>query len=111
MGHETIYRRKNLTKGALRAYIKPYLLRGLKIERANQVWCTDITYIPMARGFMYMTAYIDVYSRKIMGWDISNSMSKQWCMDVLETAMSENGVPEIINSDQGSHYTSPSWTN
>ena len=111
MGHETIYRRKNLTKGALKAYIKPYLLRGLKIERANQVWCTDITYIPMARGFMYMTAYIDVYSRKIMGWDISNAMSKQWCMDVLETAMAENGVPEIINSDQGSQYTSPSWKN
>jgi putative transposase len=65
----------------------------------------------MARGFMYMTAYIDVYSRKIMGWDISNSMSKQWCMDVLETAMAENGVPEIINSDQGSQYASPSWTN
>jgi putative transposase len=76
MGHETIYRRKNLTKGALKAYIKSYLLRGLNIERANQVWCADITYIPMAKGFMYMTAYIDVYSRKIMGWGISNSMSK-----------------------------------
>ena len=83
MGHETIYRRKNLTKYALKAYIKPYLLRGLKIERANQVWCTDITYIPMARGFMYMTAYIDVYSRKIMGWDISNAMSKQWCIIIM----------------------------
>ena len=58
-----------------------------------------------------MTAYIDVYSRKIMGWGISNSMSKQWCMDVLEAAITENGVPEIINSDQGSQYTSPSWTN
>jgi putative transposase len=71
MGHETIYRRKNLTKGALKAYIKPYLMRGLKIERANQVWCSD----------------------------------------VLEAAMAENGVPGIINSDQGSQYTSPSWTN
>jgi putative transposase len=65
----------------------------------------------MARGFMYMTAYIDVYSRKIMGWGISNSMKKQWCMDVLEAAIAENGVPEIINTDQGSQYTSPSWTN
>ena len=110
MGHETVYRRKNLTKGALRAYSKPYVLRVLKIERANQVWCTDITYIPMAKGFMYMTAFIDVYSRKIMGWGISNSMSKQWCLNVPEAAIAANGVPEIINSDQGSQYTSPTWT-
>jgi putative transposase len=68
MGHETIYRRKNLTKGALKEYIKPYLLRGLKIDWDNQFWCTDITYIPMAKGFMYLTAFMDVYSRKIMGW-------------------------------------------
>ena len=79
MGHDTIYRKKNLTKGALREYIKPYLLRGLKIERANQVWCTDITYIPMAKGFMYMTAIIDEFSRKIKGWRISNTMTKQRC--------------------------------
>ena len=109
MGHDTIYRRKNLTKGALREYIKPYLLRGLKIERANQVWCTDITYIPMAKGFMYMTAIIDVFSRKIMGWGISNSMTKQWCLNVLEAAIAENGVPEIINTDQGGQYTNPTW--
>jgi len=109
MGHDTIYRRKNLTKGALREYIKPYLLRGLKIERASQVWCTDITYIPMAKGFMYMTAIIDVFSRKIMGWGISNSMTKQWCLNVLEAAIAENGVPEIINTDQGGQYTNPTW--
>lgn len=108
---ETIYRKKNLTKGALKAFIKPYLLRGMKITHPNQVWCTDITYIPMAKGFMYMTAFIDVYSRKIMGWGISNSMSKQWCLDVLADAIARNGTPEIINSDQGSQYTSPSWTN
>lgn len=64
MGYQAIYRKKNLTKGALKAFIRPYLLRGLKIERANQVWCVDITYIPMAKGFMYMVAFIDVYSRK-----------------------------------------------
>jgi putative transposase len=110
MGHDTIYRRKNLTKGALREYKKPYLLRGLKIERANQVWCTGITYIPMAKGFMYMTAIIDVFSRKIMGWDISNSMTKQWCLDVLDAAITENGIPEIINTDQGGQYTNPTWT-
>lgn len=109
MGYQTIYRRKNLTKGALRAFIKPYLLRGLKITHANQVWCIDITYIPMAKGFMYMTAFIDVYSRKIMGWGISNSMTKKWCMEVLKEAIEHNGKPEILNSDQGSQYTSPAW--
>jgi putative transposase len=111
MGRQTIYRRKNLTKMALREFIKPYLLRGLQITHANQVWCTDITYIPMAKGFMYMTAYIDVYSRKIVGWGISNSMSKQWCLEVLKDAISKYGKPEIINSDQGSQYTSSAWTN
>ena len=75
MGGNTIYRRKNLTKMGMREYIKPYLLKDLKITRANQVWCTDITYIPMKKGFMYMTAIIDVYSRKIVGWGISNTMS------------------------------------
>jgi putative transposase len=111
MDHQTLYRRKNLTKMALREFIKPYLLRGLKITHANQVWCTDITYIPMAHGFMYMTAFIDVYSRKIVGWGISNSMSKQWCLDVLQDAIARHGKPEIINSDQGSQYTSFAWTN
>jgi len=111
MGYQTLYRRKNLTKGALKEFIKPYLLRGLKITHANQVWCTDITYIPMARGFMYMTAFIDVYSRKIVGWGISNSMSKQWCLGVLRDAIARYGKPEIINSDQGSQYTSFAWTN
>lgn len=111
MGHQTLYRRKNLTKGALKAFIKPYLLRGLEITRANQVWCTDITYIPMAKGFMYMTAFIDVFSRKIVGWGISNTMSKKWCLDVLKDAIDKHGKPEIINSDQGSQYTSSAWTN
>lgn len=93
MNHETIYRKKNLTRGALKAFIKPYLLRGLEITHVNQVWCTDITYIPMAKGFMYMTAIIDVYSRKIMGWGISNTMSKKWCLDVLKDAILKNGKP------------------
>ncbi|MBR9860033.1 IS3 family transposase [bacterium] len=109
MGHQTIYRKKNLTKGALKQFIKPYLLRGLEINRANQVWCTDITYIPMRKGFMYMTAFIDVYSRKIVGWGISNTMTKKWCLDVLKQAIATYGKPEIINSDQGSQYTSSAW--
>lgn len=110
MGRETIYRRKNLTKAGLREFIKPYLLRGLQITHANQVWCTDITYIPMARGFMYLTAVIDVYSRKIMGWGISNSLDAKWCKQILEDAISRHGKPEIVNSDQGAQYTSALWT-
>ena len=110
MGRHTIYRRKNLTKSGLREFIKPYLLKGIRITHANQVWCTDITYIPMKRGFMYMTAIIDVYSRKIVGWGISNSMSAQWCKNVLKDAIAKHGKPLIVNSDQGSQYTSALWT-
>lgn len=110
MGRQTIYRRKNLTKAGQKEFIKPYLLKGLSITRANQVWSTDITFIPMKKGFMYMTAIIDVYSRKIVGWGISNSMSAQWCLNVLQGAIAEYGKPEIINSDQGSQYTSALWT-
>ena len=110
MGRNTIYRRKNLTKSGMKEFIKPYLLRNLKITHANQVWCTDITYIPMKKGFMYMTAIIDVYSRKIVGWGISNTMSAQWCRNVLEDAIARHGKPEIVNSDQGCQYTSALWT-
>jgi putative transposase len=110
MGRTTIYRRKNLTKSGLREFIKPYLLKGVRVTHANQVWCTDITYIPMKRGFMYMTAIIDVYSRKIVGWGISNSMSSQWCKQVLEQAIATYCKPEIVNSNQGSQYTSALWT-
>ena len=110
MGRETIYRRKNLTKLGLAKFIKPYLLREMEITRPNQVWCTDITYIPMRKGFMYLTAIIDVFSRKIVGWGISNSMSAQWCKNVLEDAIRRHGKPEIVNSDQGTQYTSALWT-
>jgi putative transposase len=110
MGRETLYRRKNLTKLGLRKFINPYLLRGIKITRPNQVWCTDITYIPMKKGFMYLTAIIDVYSRKIVGWSISNSLAAQWCKDMLEEAIAAHGVPEIVNTDQGTQYTSAAWT-
>jgi len=109
MGRETLYRRKNLTKAGLREYIRPYLLRNLKIERPNQVWVTDITYIPMARGFLYLTAVMDVYSRKILSWGLSNSQDAKWCKQVLEEAVRKYGKPEIVNSDQGSQYTSALW--
>jgi len=106
MGRQTIYRRKNLTRRGLKMFIKPYLLNGLKVTHAGQVWCTDITYIPMKHGFMYLTAMIDVYSRKIVGWGISNSLDAEWCKEVLSDAIATHGRPGIINSDQGSQYTS-----
>lgn len=109
MGRETLYRRKNLTKSGLREYIRPYLLRNLKIERPNQVWVTDITYIPMQKGFMYLTAVMDIYSRKILSWGLSNSQDAKWCKQVLEKAIRSYGKPEIVNSDQGSQYTSALW--
>jgi putative transposase len=110
MGRQTIYRRKNLTKDGMKEFIKPYLLKRLDITHPNQVWCTDITYIPMRHGFMYLTAFIDVYSRKIVGWGISNSQSSKWCKQVLEDAIDRHGKPEIINSDQGTQYTCALWT-
>jgi putative transposase len=110
MGRQTLYRRKNLTKLGVSKFIKPYLLRGLDITHPNQVWSTDITYIPMKKGFMYLTAIMDVYSRKIVGWSISNSLSALWCKKMLEEAIAKYGKPEIINSDQGTQYTSALWT-
>lgn len=110
MGYQSIYRRKNLTKLGLREYIKPYLLRGLSIDRPNQVWCTDITYIPMRKGFMYLTAVMDVYSRKILAWGLSNSLEASWCVQILQSAIDRHGCPQIVNSDQGSQYTSALWT-
>lgn len=109
MGRQTQYRRKNLTKAGLREYIHPYLLRGLSIDRPNQVWVTDITYIPMAKGFMYLTAVMDVYSRKILSWGLSNSQDAEWCRQVLQEAIHRYGKPEIVNSDQGSQYSSSLW--
>lgn len=110
MGRQTLYRKRNLSKLGLKEFIKPYLLRNLVVDKPNQVWCTDITYIPMTKGFMYMTAFIDVYSRKIMSWGISNSMETKWCLNVLKEGIDKYGKPEIVNSDQGSQYTSAMWT-
>lgn len=91
--------------------IFPYLLRGLQIDRVNQVWTTDITYIPMERGFMYLTAVIDVKSRYVLHWSISNSMDAEWCAEAIEEAIKKHGRPEIINTDQGSQYTSDVFKN
>lgn len=106
MNIKTIYPKKNLSKSNKADYKFPYLLRNLEIDHANQVWQADITYIPMFRGFMYMFAIIDVYSRKIMGWNISNTMSAEWRTDVTLDTISRHGKPAIFNTDQGSQFTS-----
>lgn len=109
MNLKTIYARPKTTTRDPEKYIYPYLLRNLQITRPNQVWQTDITYIPMFRGFMYMAAIIDVYSRKILGWSISNSMTTKWVTELLNDTIDKYGVPEIHNSDQGSQYTSEEY--
>jgi putative transposase len=104
-----IYPKPQTTKQDKTSYKYPYLLRGLPVQRSNQVWQTDITYIPMFRGFMYMAAIIDVHSRKILNWSISNSMTSEWCVELLKDTISKYGVPEIHNSDQGTQYTSSEY--
>ena len=110
MGISAIYPRRNLSKLGFARYIRPYLLRELEITRANQVWAIDITYIPMARGFMYLTAIIDVYSRYIVGWELSNNLYAETVLEVLKKAIQRFGKPEIINSDQGAQFTCALWT-
>ena len=105
----TIYPKRNLSKLGKATYIRPYLLKGLKIEKANHFWQIDISYIPMKRGFMYLTAIIDVYSRYIVGWQLSNTLEKETQTLVMNDAIKKYGKPEIVNSDQGSQYTSNHW--
>ena len=109
MGLMAIYPKKNLSKLGLKKYIHPYLLKGLKIIRPNQVFAIDITYIPMKNGFLYLTAIIDVYSRYIVGWGISNTLDADASLSVLKQAIKDHGKPEIINSDQGSQFTCEQW--
>ncbi len=109
MGLMAIYPKRNLSKLGLKKYIHPYLLKGLDITRPNQVWAIDLSYIPMKKGFLYLTAIIDVYSRYIVGWGISNTLEAEATLSVLKQAIREHGNPEIINSDQGSQFTCEQW--
>jgi len=109
MGMMAIYPKKNLSRLGQAKYIRPYLLRDLKITRPNQVWAIDITYIPMPKGFLYLTAIIDVYSRYVVGWGISNSLDASCSLNVTKEAIQRYGKPEIINSDQGSQFTCHEW--
>jgi putative transposase len=102
----TLYTKPNTSRATQTDYKYPYLLKGLSICRRNQVWQIDITYIPMAAGYMYLVAIIDVYSRYIVGWSVSNTMTAEWCAEVLEEAVYRHGIPEIVNTDQGSQFTS-----
>lgn len=103
---QTIYREPRTTICAPGHKIYPYLLKGLNITHKNQVWATDITYVPMERGFMYLCAIVDLYTRKVLNWSVSNSMSADWCVEVLNEAIETFGKPEIFNTDQGAQYTS-----
>lgn len=111
MGVEAIYPRKRTTIPGGPSGIFPYRLRGIEINRPNQVWCADITYIPMRRGFMYLFAIMDWHSRKIVSWEISNTLDTSFCIKALKRALLISGSPEIINTDQGCQFTSDEWIN
>jgi putative transposase len=110
MGIEAIYRKPRLSKPHPGHKVYPYLLRGMEITRANQVWATDITYIPMAKGFCYLVAIMDWASRRVLAWRLSNTLDVSFCTEALEEAIMKHGIPEIFNSDQGSQFTSEAFT-
>ena len=106
MGIEALYRKPNTSKPAPGHMVFPYLLRGMKIDRPNQVWAMDITYIPMARGFVYLAAVVDWYSRRVLSWRLSITMTTDFCVEAVEEALAKYGKPDIFNTDQGSQFTS-----
>jgi putative transposase len=110
MGIEALYRKPNTSKSAPGHKIYPYLLRGMRIDRPNQVWAMDITYIPMARGFVYLAAVVDWFSRRILAWRLSITMDAAFCIEALEEALTRHGRPDIFNTDQGSQFTSSGFT-
>jgi putative transposase len=110
MGIEALYRRPRTTKPEPGHKIYPYLLRGIKITRPNQVWAMDITYIPMARGFVYLAVVLDWFSRRVLSWRVSITMEAAFCIETLEEALAEHGKPEIFNTDQGSQFTGAAFT-
>ncbi|MDQ0390566.1 putative transposase [Labrys monachus] len=110
MGIEAIYRRPNTSKPAPGHKIYPYLLRELPVTKPNQVWAMDITYIPMRRGFVYLAAVVDWFSRRVLSWRLSISMEADFCIEAVEEALVRYGKPEIFNTDQGSQFTSEAFT-
>ncbi len=110
MGIEALYRKPNTSKPAPGPKVYPYLLRGMAIDRPNQVWAMDITYIPMARGFVYLAAVVDLFSRRVLSWRVSITLEAAFCIEALEDALARHGRPEIFNTDQGSQFTSSGFT-
>ena len=110
MGIEALYRRPRTTKPEPGHKIYPYLLRELSIERPNQVWAMDITYIPMARGFVYLAVVLDWFSRRVLSWRVSITMEATFCVETLHDALARHGKPDIFNTDQGSQFTSAAFT-
>jgi putative transposase len=110
MGIEALYRRPRTTKPEPGHKIYPYLLRGLEIVRANQVWAMDITYIPMAKGFVYLAVVLDWFSRRVLAWRVSITMEASFCLETLNDALAKHGKPDIFNTDQGSQFTCEAFT-
>ncbi len=110
MGIEALYRKPNTSQRHAAHPVYPYLLRDLKIDRSNQVWATDITYIPMRRGFIYLVAVLDWHSRRVLSWRVSNTLTTDFCLDAVREAIARYGTPEIFNTDQGSQFTSSEFT-
>ena len=110
MGLEPIYQRPHTTVPHPEHRVYPYLLRDPLVERPNQVWCADLTYIPMRRGFLYLVAIMDWATRKVLAWRVSNTMDVEFCLEALAEALERFGKPEIFNTDQGSQFTSPRFT-
>ena len=110
MGLQAIYQAPKTSDPNPQHKIYPYLLRNMIIDRVNQVWCTDITYIRMKKGFLYLIAIMDWYSRKVLSWQLSNTMQNKFCIDTLNNALNQYGTPEIFNTDQGSQFTSNEFT-
>ena len=110
MGIEALYRRPRTTKTAPGHTIYPYLLRGMEVTRPNEVWAMDITYIPMARGFVYLAVVLDWFSRRVLSWRLSVTMEAAFCVETLEDALARHGKPAIFNTDQGSQFTGAAFT-
>ena len=110
MGIETLYPKRNLSRPHPDHKVYPYLLRGLDINRSDMVWCADITYIRLRHGFVYLVAILDWYSRKVLSWELSNTMDAHFCVSALDAAMRRYGKPEIFNTDQGAQFTSETFT-
>src|SRR5436190_618404 len=110
MGIEALYRRPNISKPAPGHKIYPYLLRSVVVERPNQACAVDITYIPMARGFVYLSAVVDWFSRRVLSWRVSITLEAAFCVEALEEALARHGQPEVFNTDQGSQFTSHDFT-